>query len=913
MTKPASRGIESAHDVLQHSRRHPLASIFAARSIAIIGATENPGSVGRALTENLAAFPGTVCPVNPKRATVLGRKAYANLAALPETPDLAVIATPAPTVPGVIRECVARGIKGAVVLSAGFKECGAEGAELERQVLSEARRGALRIIGPNCLGVMMPHLQLNATFARNMANPGRVAFLSQSGALCTAILDWSFRENVGFSTFVSVGSLLDVGWGDLITYFGDDPETKSIVCYMESVGDARSFLSAAREIARTKPIIVLKVGRTEAAAKAAASHTGALTGSDAVLDAAFRRVGVVRVTSLGELFDLAEVLSKQPRPHGPRLAIVTNAGGPGVLATDALVASGGSLAQLEEGTVAGLDRCLPPHWSHRNPIDVLGDANAERFTQGVKLAVQDPNTDGVLALLTPQAMTESSATAAQLAGIAKDLGKPLLASWMGGAAVEEGKQILNRAGITTFDTPDTAARAFTLMWENAERQKALYETPAPASDSPCPGQRKRQAQELLETVRRSGRTLLTERESKDLIQLYGIPPVVTKLATTEAQAVEQAERMGFPVVLKLHSEVITHKTDVGGVQLNLSDAEAVRRAWHAIQAGVASHGKPEAFQGVTVQPMVKGDGYELILGASVDPQFGPVILFGSGGELVEVFQDTVLGLPPLNTTLALQLIGQTRIARALKGVRNRAPIPLSHVAELLVRFSSLVVEQPWIAEIDLNPVRVSADQLLALDARVALHPPSLRESELPKPAIRPYPAAYTFPCRMRDGRAVILRPIRPEDEPQMALFHRELSEQTVYHRYFAPLQLNERIAHERLSRLCYIDYDREMALVAELPSDDRSKAPIIGVGRLSRVHGINEAEFALTVGDRWQHQGLGTLLLQHLVQIGRAEGLQRISATILADNHDMLKVAKRIGFNIIHAADWQEYQAQLDL
>ena len=879
----------------------------------MIGATENTGSVGRSVVENLTVFGGRVYHVNPKRSTVLGHKAYPHLEALPEVPDLSVIATPAATVPGLIANCAARGVKGAIILSAGFKETGPQGIELEKAVLTEARKGNLRVVGPNCLGVMMPHRQFNATFARGLAKPGSVAFLSQSGALCTAILDWSFREHVGFSTFVSVGSMLDVGWGDLISYFGDDPATKSIVCYMESVGDARSFLSAAREVARNKPIIVLKVGHTDAAAKAAASHTGALTGSDAVLDAAFRRAGVVRVSTLSELFDLAEVLSKQPRPHGPRLAIVTNAGGPGVLATDALVSNGGELAPLNPSTLQALENLLPPHWSHHNPVDVLGDADADRFSKAVQLVAEDSTTDGVLALLTPQAMTDSTLTAQRLCTTARSLTKPVLASWMGGDSIEEGKQLLNRAGVTTFDTPDAAARAFALMWLNSARLKAIYETPSLSGSEALSLRQRDHVRNFLEKIRRTGRCLLTEAESKEVIGQYGIPTVETRLARTADEAVAHAEQLGFPVVLKLNSEILTHKTDVDGVQLQLTDAAAVRAAWQRIQAGVLRCAAAEAFQGVTVQPMIRRSGYELIVGSTVDPQFGPVILFGSGGELVEVFHDTVLALPPLNSTLARRLIERTRISKALKGIRGKAAIDLAQLADLLVRFSVLVVEQPSISELDLNPVLASADQLIALDARIVLHSSKVTEVQIPRPSIRPYPSEYLFHGKLKDGREIVLRPIRPEDEPLMVEFHRRLSGQSVYQRYFAPLKLDERIAHDRLSRLCFIDYDREMALVVQAAPDSGLGSDIMAVGRLSRAYGSPEGEFALTVSDRWQGQGLGGQLLERLVQIAKAEGLTCLRATILSDNQKMLGVARKAGFKIHHQEGWKEFQAELVL
>ncbi len=923
-TPPSSRA-ERAHDILRHVPRPPLESLFAPRSVAVIGATEKEGSVGRAVLENLRDFPGKVFPINPKRASVLGRPTLPSVAAAPETVDLAVIVTPAPTVPGIIRECSDAGVPAAVIISAGFKECGPAGAELEAQVLAEARRGGMRVIGPNCLGVMAPHGRFNATFAAAMAHPGSVAFISQSGALCTAILDWSLKEHVGFSAFVSIGSMLDVNWGDLITHFGDDPHTRSIVCYMESVGDARAFLSATREVAFTKPIIVLKVGRTDAAAKAAASHTGALTGSDAVLDAAFRRAGVLRVNNVEELFDMAEVLGKQPRPRGPRLAVITNAGGPGALATDALVEAGGQLAPLAAGTVAALNELLPPHWSHGNPIDVLGDADAARYAKAVEIVAKDPGNDGLLVVLTPQAMTNAAATAEALKPFAKLAGKPMLASWMGAVSVDHGVKILNEAGVPTFAYPDRAARAFDYMWRYADNLRALYETPAiipsdagsePGSESPRPGRLARaDADAMISAARKAGRTLLTELESKQLLASHGIPTVETLLAKTEDEAVHLAGKLGYPVVLKLHSEIITHKTEVGGVQLGLGDADAVRRAWQTIRRNVAAVAKPSdklAFLGVTVQRMIPLEGYELILGSSIDPQFGPVLLFGAGGQLVEVFKDHALGLPPLNSTLARRLMERTRVFTALQGVRGRRSVDLAALEHLLVRFSQLVVEQPWIAELDINPLLASPERLLALDARVLLHPAGMREEELPHPAIRPYPAQYMQPWKLRDGTTVGIRPIRPEDEALMVRFHQTLSERSVYARYFAPLQLEQRVAHERLSRLCFIDYDREMALVVEHPGSNGQRE-IIGVGRLSKLHGRSEAEFALTIGDQWQNHGLGTQLLRMLVQVGRDEKLERITAIILGDNHEMQHVARKAGFTMGQEPGTHECRAELVL
>jgi acetyltransferase len=908
VTQNPSGKVITSIEALQRERES-FDALFKPRSVAVIGATDKEGSVGLAMMNNLKTFRGKVFPVNPKRDQVLGLKAYPNIAAVPEKVDLAVIITPAPTVPGVIGECIAAGAKSALIISAGFKEIGPEGAELERQILAQARDAHMRIVGPNCLGIMNTRIGLNATFADAIANPGNVAFISQSGALCTAVLDWSFREKVGFSYFISVGSMLDVGWGDLIDYLGDDPDTDSIVMYMETIGDARSFISAAREVALNKPIIVIKAGRTAAAAQAAASHTGSLAGSDDALDAAFRRCGVLRVHTIADLFYMAEVLAKQPRPKGPHLTVVTNAGGPGVLATDALILNGGELTALAPETIAKLNDFLPSAWSHGNPVDILGDATPERYAKALELVADDPASDGLLVILTPQAMTEATATAELLRPYARLRDKPILASWMGGDSVEAGERILNEAGIPTFGYPDTAARMFTYMWRYSDNLRSLYETPVAGDDRAI---RRDEAAALIAQVRASGRTLMTEYESKQLLAAYGIPTVPTYIAADEEQAVAHAEAIGYPVVVKLHSETITHKTDVGGVHLNLCDAHAVRDACRLIKASVLARGKESDFLGVTVQPMIKRDGYELIVGSTTDSQLGPVLLFGTGGQLVEVFQDRALGLPPLNSTLARRMMEQTKIYTALKGVRGRKPVPLDELEQLMVRFSYLVAEQRWIKEIDINPLLASEQALIALDARVVLHPAHISEAELPYTAITPYPVEYVAPWTLHDGTAVIIRPIRPEDEPLLVEFHHTLSEQSVYQRYFHPFPLSERIAHERLTRIAFINYEREMALVAEW-RDEAYKPHIIGVGRLIKLRGGKEAEFAILISDEYQHQGLGTELLSRLVAIGRREGVKRIIADILPDNAAMIRVSEQVGFTCRYSAEDGVVKAELVL
>lgn len=904
--------LDPASDILR-SEKQPLSYFFNPKSVAVVGATDKQGSVGRTLLWNLVSNPfgGTVYPINPKRQSVLGIKAYASILDVPEPLELVVIAIPARLVPGVIRQCVDLGVKAAIIISAGFKEIGEEGKALEREIMAIAR-GKLRIIGPNCLGLMDPHSGLNATFASAMATPGHVGFISQSGAFCTAVLDWSFPEKVGFSAFISLGSMLDVDWGDLITYLGDDPKTKSIVIYMESVGDARSFLSAAREVAIAKPIIVIKAGRTEAAAKASASHTGALAGSDAVLDAAFRRCGVLRVDRISELFNLAEILAKQPRlPKQPKLTIITNAGGPGVLATDAIIERGGALSELAPETIAALDEFLPTHWSHGNPIDILGDAEPERYAKTLDIVMDDPHSDGFLVILTPQAMTDPTATAIALQQCVTKTNKPVLASWMGGKDVDEGELLLNNAQVPTYRYPDSAAYLFQLLWRYKYNLEGIYETPTLDRSETSPHPELVRAQ--LEQIRQQGRTLLTESESKQILAAYGIPVVPTGNAQNSDEAIALAEEFGYPVVLKLLSTTITHKTDVGGVELNLNNPSNVRSAFARIQQSVTETVGAEHFQGVTVQPMLNlKDGYELILGSSIDVQFGPIMVFGTGGQLVEVFQDRAIALPPLNSTLARRTIEQTKIYQALQGVRGRKAVDLDALEQILVRFSRLIVEQPWIKEMDINPLFASATTITALDARIVLHPLDLPDTELPKPAIRPYPLQYAQPWVNAQQESFMIRPIRPEDEPLMVQFHKTLSEQSIYLRYFHLMTLETRVAHERLARLCFIDYAREMALVTERRHPDTHEKEIVAIARLSQLHGTTEGEFAMIVSDTVQRQGIGTELLQRLVAIGRDENLTRISAEILPNNKGMQRVSEKAGFTL-QRIGFEIVKATLDL
>ncbi|CUI16634.1 hypothetical protein PNK_1011 [Candidatus Protochlamydia naegleriophila] len=902
MEKYVNRTDPSQNFIHRYPQR--LDALFHPKAVAVIGAKDTPGSVGCTIMVNLLAgdFKGNIYPVNPKRDQVFGLKAFPTISSVPETIDLAIIVTPAPTVPGIVKECVEAGAKTAIIISAGFKELGAAGQKLEEEILFYASQGPLSIIGPNCLGVMNPILGLNATFAKGMALPGQLAFISQSGAMCTAVLDWSLQEKVGFSAFVSIGSMADVNWGTLIDYLGSDPNTHSLLLYMETIGDARSFMTAAREVALEKPIIVIKAGRSQAAAKAAASHTGSLAGSDEVFDAALERIGVLRVNSISELFSMASVLARQPLPKGPRLSIITNAGGPAVLATDATVLNQAELAPVGLKTIQELDTFLPSAWSRSNPIDILGDADAKRYAQTIDVLAHDKQTDGLLVILSPQDMTDASGTAQTLTRFAHLSDKPLLASWMGGETVETGKTILSEANIPTFNYPDDAARAFATMWRYSQNLKTLYETPA-ANSMAWKGEEQslETVQAIINGVLSDKRAILTEFESKQVLDLYGIPVVQTFVAQDSSEAVKLADKVGYPVVLKLFSQTITHKTDVGGVKLNLKSPEEVLRAFDEILKSVTEKMSAHHFEGVTVQKMIKQTGYELILGSSTDPQFGPVLLFGMGGQLVEVFKDRALALPPLNKNLALQLMQKTKIYEALLGVRGRKAVNIELLKEILVRFSQLIVENKRIKECDINPLLVSDEGLVALDARIVLHEAEIKDEDLPKLAIRPYPLNYVSKMNLKDGTSVILRPIRPEDEPLIVRFHHELSENSVRQRYLEFVSLDERVAHERLLRICFNDYDREWAIVAEVSKNGHKE--IIGVGRLFRIPGTHFAQLTITIIDAYHHLGLGTQLLQHLIAITKQEKIEEIDAYILSENGGMLKICQRAGFELIPTQD----------
>jgi len=698
---------------------HPLEKMFAPQNIAVIGASERMHSVGHTLMRNLlaASFGGNIYPVNPKHSSILGKKCYPSIKSIPVQVDLAIIVTPAKTVPAIVAECVEAHLFSVIIISAGFKEAGEPGIALEQQILFHAR-GRMRIIGPNCLGVMRPSTGLNATFAHGMALPGSIAFLSQSGAFCTAVLDWSLKEQVGFSAFVSIGSMIDVGWGDLLDYFGNDPETKTILIYMESVGDAKAFLSAAQRVSYAKPIILLKVGRSAEAAQAAISHTGSLAGNDDLFSAAMQRVHVLRIDSIAELFNMANFLAKQPVPKGPHLTIITNAGGPGVVATDALIGMGGQLTTLSPSTIGAFDAILSPHWNP-NPIDVLGDASPEKYAKAAQIVSKEKASDGTLVILTPQDMTDPTKTAEFIKPYAH-LQTPMMASWMGCDSIEEGKDLLNQYQIPVFAYPDMAVNTFASLWKHAKEQQPLKVEKTEHLDL-CDFHK---VEKIIQNAQAKNRTILDEWESKKIIQAYGIKTVPTEIAQNVDEAVELAQKFGFPVVLKLFSLTITHKAKVGGVKLNLNNAPAVIKAFREIESSVGQLAGPDHFQGVTVQPMINWDGYELLLGSMTDEQFGPVILFGLGGKLVEIIKDRAVGFPPLTKIWAQRLMRQTKIDQAINE---------SSLEQTLLQFSHLIVQHPWIKECDINPIIILKDDLMALDARIILHDAHHKKENLPKP------------------------------------------------------------------------------------------------------------------------------------------------------------------------------------
>jgi acetyltransferase len=888
-----------------------LDKIFNPKSIAVVGASDEKGSPGYALISNLveSEYQGKVYSVNINKKKVLGLDTFQSVAQIPELVDLAVIATPARTVPEIVEQCGKAGILGIIIVSAGFKEIGSEGRALEERILEIKKAYNLRIIGPNCLGVIRPSISLNATFANKKPLQGNIAFVSQSGALGTAVLDWAIHENTGFSNFVSVGSMIDVDFGDLIDYFGTDSKTRSMLMYVEGITNARKFLSAARHFARTKPIIVIKAGRFIESAQAASSHTGVLAGEADVYDAAFKRAGIVSVNEIADLFNCAEVLGVQPNPKGPNLAIVTNAGGPGVMATDALIARGGKLAKLDAKTMETLNSVLPHYWSRANPVDILGDAKEDRYKAVVDLCLEDENVDGLLIIYTPQGVTDPAKIASSIVEQWKSKGgqKTLLTSFMGYEDVAEANRILNENNIPTYFTPEQAVAAFMYLYQYKRNLELLYETPEELPVDVAPP--KRPLTVIIRNAVRENRDLLTEVEAKTLLEYYGIPVVKTLVATSVDQAAAIASQIGYPIVLKILSSQVAHKTDVGGVALDIASEPQLREAFNEIMTRVKAHSPTAKIEGVTVQPMIKKQGYEVILGAKTDPLFGPIILFGMGGVGVELYKDTSIGLPPLNRTLARRIMEETKVFQLLKGFRNAPPANLKLLEEIMVQFSQMLVDFPQLKEVDINPLFINEKEAMALDARIVidkervLAPPEPHEHLV----ISPYPKKYETTWKLRDGRTVLLRPIKPEDEPMWLEMFQNFSEQSIRYRFF---EIIKDTPHEVRIRYCNIDYDREIAIVAEMAEEGRRR--ILGVVRLIMEPDLRTGEIAFIVADPWQSLGLGSKMLDFMIEICKDRKLEMMYAVVLKDNARAIGLMRRMGF-MLQPLDQETLKATLNL
>ena len=874
--------------------QYNLNRIFKPRHVAVVGASEKAGTIGNALMRNLidGGFSGTLLPVNPKYKTIHGHESFGSVSALETGVDLAIIATPIHGVVDIVNECVEKKVGAAVIISAGGKEVGEQGREIEVKIQRIAHAGGLRIVGPNCMGVIRPGANLNASFASEMPTTGNLAFVSQSGAICTAILDLALKERIGFSHFVSIGSMLDVDFGDTIDYLGNDSSAKSILLYIESLTNYRKFMSAARSVSRVKPIIVLKSGRSPAGAKAAASHTGAMAGEDAVYDAAFKRAGIVRVDTIEELFDCAELMAKQPHPRGPRLAILTNGGGPGVMATDTLARYGQEPAPLDPETMQALDAFLPSFWSRGNPIDILGDASAERFRRALEVCFNSKNLDGVLVILAPQALTDPFSVAETLAAAMQERRYPVFACWMGGKRIATAVDVLNAAGIPTYDTPERAVRAFLYMVEYTRSLEMLLEVPPKMTGHMVFDQEK--ARKLIAAA--PAQEFLPETDSKEILAAYGLPVIRTEIAVTEAQASRIGREMGYPLVMKVHSADITHKTDAGGIRLDLRCDADVCEAYNQI-ISLARRYKPDArIEGVTIQPYFSNPDFEILMGAKRDPNFGPVILFGMGGIYTEVLKDRALGLPPMNRLLARRLMQETKAYALLQGYRNRPAADMQRLEDMIIRLSQLLIDFPEIAELDMNPVLIKDGNPVAVDARILVSP-----LEVPSSlhlVIGPYPEEDESHMVSVDGRQIFIRPVKPEDAPLFTALFKVLSPTTIYYRFFGILK---ELKPEMLARFTQIDYDREIALVAI--DEDSETDRMLGVARIIGDPDGKTGEFAVLVGDAWQGKGIGSNLLEKCLSIAEKQGFESVHGIVLRENQNMLALGKKLGFHIKREPD----------
>jgi acetyltransferase len=868
------------------------------RTVAFIGASDKEGSVGKAVMDNMAkAQLEKFFPIHKTKKSILGQDTFESISSINSHIDLAIIATPADTVPDLVEECGRAGVDGVIVISAGFKETGKEGQERENRLLKIKEKYGIRIMGPNCLGIVKPSLNLNTSFMKINPEPGRIAFISQSGAMGSAVIDWATSRHIGFSLFASVGSMLDIDFGDMIDYLGDTPDTRSIIIYMESMYNVKKFMSAARGFARNKPIIVIKSGRFSESQKAAKSHTGAMAGEDRIYDAAFKRAGVVRVKEIDDIFNVAELLSSARLPKGPSLGIVTNSGGPGVLATDRLIELGGKLAELSPKTLNDLNAFLPTFWSKGNPIDILGDADTQRLGNTIKVCLENDEFDGVLAILTPQQTVVPEEHAATVAEISKSGNKPVITAWMGGPEVAKARELFIHADIPTYETPESAIEAYQYLYNYSRNLEQLYETPEELPLDQAPPKNNLKA--LINRVMKEGRTLLTEEESKRFLAYYGIPVTTTALARTPDEAVNIANVAGYPVVIKIASPDISHKTDVGGVVTGITSEKQLIKEYKAMIARIQEKVPNAQIHGISVQPMVEKVDYELILGSKKDTEFGSVILFGLGGIAAEFFKDFSIGLPPLNQTLARRLIEDTKAFNMIRGFRNIAPLDQTQLEQIVASFSNLITDFPEIVEMDINPLAVSRGKPIALDARIVIERvPVDARNPYPHLVITPYPSRYIQPWKMMDGSAILLRPIRPEDEPLEYEMLSTMSEESRKLRFFVDIK---NITHEMLTRFCNIDYDREMAFVAEIGSGDDRR--IVGISRLIIDSDFRTGEFAVAVHDSFQGLGLGHKLIDLIIGIAIEKGLDTIYATVLSINYRMLRIGQKMGFTTTDVSD----------
>ncbi|MGA2934408.1 MAG: acetate--CoA ligase alpha subunit [Methanomicrobiales archaeon] len=896
-----------------------LDKIFKPKSIAVIGASEKAGSIGYRVFKNLigTGYEGVVYPVNPNRESVQGVQAYPTINDVPKIVDLAIIITPAKTVPDILEQCGKRGIKGVLIISAGFKETGPDGASLEQQLSEINKKYRMRILGPNCVGFIMPYLNLNASFMGSTPDKGNIALFSQSGAICGAILDWAAAAKVGFSSFVSVGSMMDVDFGDLIDYFGLDQHTRSLVLYVESITNAKKFMSAARSFARVKPVIVIKAGRYSEGAKAAASHTGALAGEDAIYEAAFERAGIVRVDDITDLFNCASILAKQPRPTGPNIAIVTNAGGPGVLATDAVIEKGGKIAKLSDETIEKLNQVLPPTWSKANPVDIIGDGDEVRYQNVMEICLNDKNVDGLIVICVPQVVADPDKVAEKIVDLAGKTTKPILTSFIGEASVSHARQILNSRNIPTYNSPDDAIESYMYLYHYARRLEQLYETPVELGVENS--SHKEAVKTILDVAIKEKRDLLNEIESKTVLELYGIKTTKPQVAETEEKAAQIAGKIGYPVVMKILSPQITHKTEVGGVVLDLRSDGDVRKAFQEMIKRAQEKVPDAEILGVTIQKMVKNKEYELILGSKKDPVFGSVIVFGLGGIFTELFKDRAIGFPPLNQVLAQRIMEKTKAYTLLKGFRGIQPVDMKKMEETMVEFSHLIIDNPEIKEIDINPLIPEENDFIALDARIILDKEPEKHPHL---VISPYPTKYMKKVQLKDGTKVLLRPIKPEDEMLWLDMFKSFSEETVFRtgdqdllllhakvgEIFTFFRIIKETPHELRTRYCNIDYDREIGIVAEIEKDGQNK--FIGVTRLSLDPGsIERAEFALVVTDEWHGLGLGSEFVDFTIHLAKDKGLKVIHGVVLKENIPMITLCREKGFKVMDG-DPGEYKVE---